>query len=114
MVSEHSEGNAAVEEEIRDEIADLEEYAKRGERPPKCRGYRIRVNGDRFVVYTSHPTGRAILAVAEIAPPELYGLYLKIHGQQFDRVQLDQEVDLTRPGVEKFKTLPLDQTDGAT
>lgn len=110
---EHDGEKAALLEEILDEIADLEEYAKRGERPPKCRGYRIRVNGDRFVVYTSHPTGRAILAVAGITPPEQYGLYLKIHGQQFDRVQLDEEVDLTHPGVEKFKTLPLDQTDGA-
>ena len=33
-------------EEVLDEIVDLEEYAKRGERPPLSKGYRIRVNGE--------------------------------------------------------------------
>ena len=28
----------AVTEEVSDEIADLEEYTKKGKRPPRCRG----------------------------------------------------------------------------
>jgi hypothetical protein len=36
-------------EAISDEIADLEEYARNGQRPPRCRGFRIRVNRDLFV-----------------------------------------------------------------
>ena len=48
-------------EEVLDEIVDLEEYAKRGERPPLSEGYRIRVNGEAFVVHDPMPTGREIL-----------------------------------------------------
>ena len=103
---------AAVTEEILDEIADLEEYARDGRRPPRCRGYRIRVNGDKFVVHEPEPTGLHIMQVAGIAPPEQFGLYQKVRGQQFERIPLDEQVDLTQPGVEKFKTLPLDQTEG--
>ena len=36
----------AIREEISDEIADLEDYARRGEAPPHCKGYKIKVNGE--------------------------------------------------------------------
>ena len=60
----------ALREEILDEIADLEEYARQGKRPPLCRGYRIRVNGERFVVQDPCTTGREILELAGLTPPE--------------------------------------------
>ena len=41
----------AIREEILDEIADLEEYAAQGKAPPQCRGYRIRVNRDRYEIH---------------------------------------------------------------
>jgi len=102
----------AVREEILDEIADLEEYARAGKRPPRCRGYRIRVNGDRFVVHEPRPTGREILTVAGLTPPEDYTLRVKVRGEPPRKVGLDEEVDLTAPGVEKFKALPRDQQEG--
>ena len=102
----------AVREEILDEIADLEEYARAGTRPPRCRGYRIRVNGDRFVVHEPQPTGREILTVAGLTPPEEYTLRVKVRGEPPRKVGLDEEVDLTAPGVEKFKALPRDQQEG--
>ena len=43
-------------EEIVDDTIDLEEYAKLGKRPPLAKGYRIRVNGEPFVV--ADPTRR--------------------------------------------------------
>lgn len=101
-----------IREEILDEIADLEEYARRGEQPPRCRGYRIRVNGERFVVEESCVTGRAVLALAGLTPPERYSLRVKVAGQRPRRVALDEKVDLRSPGVEKFKALPRDQTEG--
>ena len=55
-------------EEVLDEIVDLEEYAKRGERPPLSKGYRIRVNGEAFVVHDPTPTGREILTLAGLLP----------------------------------------------
>ncbi len=102
----------AIREEILDEIADLEEYARQGKRPPLCRGYRIRVNGERHVVYTPSPTGREILQVANLNPPENYTLRVKVAGQQPRKVGLDEKVDLRHPGVEKFKALPRDQQEG--
>lgn len=102
----------AIREEILDEIADLEEYAQRGERPPLCRGYRIRVNGERFVVYEPCPTGREILELASLTPPENYTLRIKIRGERPRKVTLDEKIDLRQPGVEKFKALPRDQTEG--
>lgn len=102
----------AIREEILDEIADLEEYARSGKQPPRCRGYRIRVNGKPFEVHEPKPTGREILTLAGFKPPEDYTLRLKAAGQKPERVELDERVDLRRPGLEKFKVLPRDQTEG--
>ncbi|MET4091046.1 multiubiquitin domain-containing protein [Bradyrhizobium sp. S3.5.5] len=99
-------------EEVLDEIIDLEEYAKLGKRPPLSKGYRIRVNGEAFVVHEPTPTGRAILTLAGLLPAENYTLREKLAGQKPQKVGLDQKVDLRRPGVEKFKALPRDQTEG--
>ena len=102
----------AIREEILDEIADLEEYARQGKQPPRCRGYYIRVNGERHVVHGSQPTGREILELASLTPPENYTLRVKVAGKQPSKVGLDDKVDLQQPGVEKFKALPRDQQEG--
>ncbi|WP_454616600.1 multiubiquitin domain-containing protein [Bradyrhizobium cenepequi] len=99
-------------EEVLDEIIDLEEYAKLGKRPPLSKGYRILVNGDPFVVNEPTPTGRAILTLAGLLPAENYTLRVKMAGEKPHKVGLDDKVDLRRPGVEKFKALPRDQTEG--
>ncbi len=106
------DADAAVREEILDEIVDLEEYALSGRRPPKCRGYRIRVNGEPFVTHDAEPTGREVLVLAGLTPPEAYTLRVKLAGQKPRRVELDERVNLREPGVEKFKALPRDQTEG--
>jgi Multiubiquitin len=100
------------EEIILDDIIDLEEYAKLGKRPPLSKGYRIRVNGDAYVVHDPKPTGREILTLAGLIPAEEYTLRVKIAGQKPKKVGLDEIVDLRAPGVEKFKALPRDQTEG--
>lgn len=102
----------SAHDEVLDEIADLEEYAREGKRPPLCRGYRVRINGDLYIVHTPLPTGREILELANLLPPENYTLRVKIRGERPRKVELDEEVDLRQPGVEKFKALPRDQTEG--
>jgi len=109
---EATEMESGLQEEILDEIADLEEYARRNERPPRCRGYRIRINGDRFVVHEAFITGRDILQLANLVPPERYTLRVKVAGHPPRRVALEERVSLREPGVEKFKALPRDQTEG--
>jgi hypothetical protein len=112
MNSELTEKEDPGVEEVLDEVIDLEEYAKRGERPPLSKGYRIRINGEAFVVHDPAPTGRAILTLAGLLPPKDYTLREKLAGQKPRKIELDEKVDLRRPGVEKFKALPRDQTEG--
>jgi hypothetical protein len=103
----------AGEEVVLEEVIDLEEYARAGKQPPLSRGYRIRVNGEPFVVSIPDPTGREILTLAGLLPAENYTLRVKYAGEKPRKVELDEKVNLCRPGVEKFKALPRDQTEGA-
>lgn len=99
-------------ENVLDEIVDLEAYAKAGKRPPLAKGYRILINGDAYVVTHSKPTGREILTLAGLLPAEEFTLRVKSAGGRPEKVGLNEHVDLRKPGVEKFKALPRDQTEG--
>ena len=79
---------------------------------PNHKGYRTKVNGKNVVFDEPSPTGREILTKAELTPPEDYTLRVKIAGEKLRKVELNEKVDLTHPGVEKFKALPRDQTEG--
>jgi hypothetical protein len=108
----NKDGMAGVEE-VLEEVVDLEEYAKEGKQPSLSKGYRIRINGEQFVVSIPNPTGREILTLAGLLPAESYTLRIKYAGEKPRKVELDEKVDLRKPGVEKFKALPRDQTEGA-
>jgi hypothetical protein len=99
-------------EEVLDEIVDLEEYARLGKKPPLSRGYRFKVNGEPFVIHEPQPTGREILTLAGLLPAENYTLRVKFAGEKPRKVEFDERVDLRHPGIEKFKALPRDQTEG--
>ena len=72
----NKDGMAGVEE-VLEEVVDLEEYAREGKQPPLSRGYRIRINGEQFVVSIPNPTGREILTLAGLLPAENYTLRIK-------------------------------------
>lgn len=86
--------------------------AKSPDNSARPQSYRIQIDKSHFDVANPTPTGRDLLVLAGKNPPEQYGLYLKVRGGQPQRVGLDEKVDLRSPGVEKFVTLPLDQTEG--
>ncbi len=94
------------------EEADLEQLAKVGKTPPKARKYRIRVDDRYFVVTESSLTGHAILALAGKTPPEGYILTQKLRGGKLHTVELDEVVDFTTPGIERFNTLPRQVQEG--
>ena len=78
----------------------------------KPKHYKIQIDKVHYEVPDPIQTGRQLLVLAGKTPPDQYGLYLKgAHGQP-RRIPLDESVDLRDPGVEKFVTLPLDQTEG--
>ena len=107
-----SEKITVSKQEILDQIVDLEDYARRGEQPPLCKGYRIQVNRKTLVIYYPFPMGREILTKAEFIPPEDYTLRMKVKGSRPEKIALDQKVNLTKRGIERFKVLPRDQTEG--
>ena len=99
-------------EAILDEVVDLEEYAKLGKPPPLAKGYRFKVNADSYVVRDPTPTGLEVLTLAGLLPAKDHTLRVKFAGERPRKVGLDEKIDLRRPGVEKFKALPRDQTEG--
>lgn len=94
------------------EIIDIEDCARDGRDPPKGKRYRIRVDKTHIVFDKEEVTGREILEEAEKTPPERFRLDQKLRGGDTRKIELDDVVDLTRPGLERFMTLPLDQTEG--
>ncbi len=94
------------------EVVDVEQYAKEGKPIPTAKQYKIRIDKQHFVVDVPEMTGREILKLADKTPPERFALYQKLHGGQTKKIELDQTADFREPGVERFMTLPLDQTEG--
>ena len=101
-------------EVIEIEEVDVEEHGRRGglERLPAAKRYIIRIDKTKYTVAVSHMMGREILGLAEKRPPEQYKLTQKLHGGAARTVGLDEDVDFRAPGVERFITLKLDQTEG--
>lgn len=105
---EHLEG---LVEELLEEI-EIEEWGKRNERPPRAKRYIIRIDKVKYTVHVPRMTGRALLVLAGKVPAEKFSLSQKMHGGHVTTIGLNEEVDFTCPGVERFMTLPLDQTEG--
>lgn len=99
-------------EEVLEELVDLEECAAKGHKPPKGKHYRIRIDGQKYVVNVPSMTGRQLLELAGKTPPEKFMIVEKVRGEKPRRIGLDEDVDFTKPGVEKFLTQPLGQTEG--
>ena len=96
------------------ELLDIEEFAKANphKKPPHARRYRIRIDKVRYEVHVPAMTGRQLLELAGKTPPERYSISEKLHGGQSRPIGLDELVHFCKEGVERFMTLPLDQTEG--
>jgi len=105
-----SQSHSPEPEEFLDEV-DIEEYAKNDRKPPKARRYVIRIDKTRYTVTVPSMTGRELLKLAG-KDPARFAILQKFRGGQMKRIQLDEVVDFTAPGVERFVTNPLDQTEG--
>jgi len=105
--------NPKESEEIEMDELDVEDYAGRNQaRKPKTKTYIIRVDKTQFRVDQPDMTGRAILSLASKLPPEEYRSKQKLHGGEMKTVGLDESVDFRAPGVERFVTLKLENTEG--
>jgi len=113
-IGELAEKVECLEELVEDilEEVEIEVYGKKNVRTPKAKRYVIRIDKVKYTVEVPSMTGRQLLVLAGKTPPEKYSISQKLHGGQVKPIGLDEPVDFTEPGVERFMTLPLDQTEG--
>lgn len=74
--------------------------------------FKVQIDKSIYETTNPQPTGRELLELAGKVPPENFAIYLKVPRGAPERIELGSRVDLTEPGVERFVTLPLDQTEG--
>jgi hypothetical protein len=103
--------NPAGAAELLEEV-EIEEYGKKNHRPPRAKRYVIRIDKTKYTVHVSHMTGRQLLELASKVPPERYSISMKLHGGHVKPIGLDEEVHFHVHVIERFMTLPLDQTEG--
>jgi Multiubiquitin len=93
-------------------IVSIEEYCHDEIEIPKGCKYEIRVDGEKYIVDVDSMNGKGILTLAGKVPYERFQLNQKFKGGRVKKVAYDEIIDFTCPGVERFMTLPLDQTEG--
>jgi hypothetical protein len=74
--------------------------------------YKVQIDRQVYELRDPTPTGEQLLVLAGKVPTNQFALYEKPQGGQPIRIGLEQRVDLREPGIERFVTLPLDQTEG--
>ncbi len=74
--------------------------------------YTIVVDRQQFSVRQECMTGKEILILAGKNPPERFQLNQRFKGGKVVKVGYEQKVCFSDPGIEKFMTIPLDQTEG--
>lgn len=94
------------------DVIDIELFSQAGKEVPKGHHYKIKVDREKYVVESECMKGKDILALAGKLPYERYQLNQKLKGGQVKKVEYEEKVCFSTPGIERFMTLPLDQTEG--
>lgn len=94
------------------ETIDVAQFTKEGKNVPPGKQYKIMVDRQNFTVKQECMSGKEILNLAGKTPPERFQLNQRYIGGKVVKVGYDQTVCFTEPGIEKFMTIPLDQTEG--
>ena len=88
------------------EVIEIEIFTKEGKTPPEGKHYKVLIDGKHYIFHRHIVTGKEILEKAEKKPVECYTLFEKVKGCEYEKIGLDQEVVLTKHGVEHFITEP--------
>lgn len=94
------------------EIIDIHEHCQNDQPVPEDCKYRILIDREPYVVDVACLTGKEILLLTHKTPPDRFQLRQKFKDGRVVTIKNDQKVCFTEPGIEKFKTIPLDQTEG--
>lgn len=98
--------------ENHEEYIDLEAFVREGKNIPKGRKFLLRIDRKLYKWDEECITGRQLLQLAGKTPVERFQVNQRFRFGRVEEVQLDEKVDLATCGVERFMTLPLDQTEG--
>lgn len=91
---------------------DVAQFTKEGKGVPPGQHYKIMIDRNLFTVENECMKGNEILTLAGKIPHTRFQLNLRLKGGKVVKVGYDQKVCFTEPGIEKFMTIPLDQTEG--
>jgi len=94
-------GNGDVEPEG---LIDIEGCGRHGRRPPKGLGYRIRIDREKYPVKGNIITGEQILKLVDRSADD-WSLNQKMRGGERKRIEPDDIVDISQPGIERFETV---------
>ena len=89
---------------VQNDFVDLESCAHEDRYEPTATRFRVRIDDKRYNIEDPKPTGRQLLALVDKRPAEEFLIFLILRGGGFEEVQLDEVVDLTRRGAERFLT----------
>lgn len=103
--------NEDMNEEIEVEEADIETLVSQGQKVPKAKQYRIRIDKAHYVTDNGTPTGKEILGLAGKSS-DSWLLYQILRGRQPEPVEPNGRVDLRFQGIERFTTVQRDPTEG--
>ncbi len=79
---------------------------------PVIKGFKYMVRNRQFETENRFITGREVLETAGLLPVTRYKLDLKMKGNRYREVGLDEQVDLSDPGIEKFTYISRTQSEG--
>lgn len=74
--------------------------------------FKFMVRNKVFETEKRYITGKEVLEIAGLIPPNAYKLDLKMRGNSYREIGLDDVVDLGDPGIEKFTYISRDQSEG--
>ena len=74
--------------------------------------FKFMVRNKVFETEKRYITGKEVLEIAGLTPPSAYKLDLKMRGNSYREIGLDDVVDLGDPGIEKFTYISRDQSEG--
>ena len=95
---------AIDEQNFVDEIVDIERFTEEGRRvPDRCKGYQISVNGRKYTVDKPSVTREEVASMVNVGPVEEVCVSVRIRGTRPRVLQLGETVDLTLPGIERFR-----------
>lgn len=79
---------------------------------PHGKKYKFMVRNNVFETENRFITGEEVLKTAGLIPPGAYKLDLKMKGNRYREIGLNETVDLSDPGIEKFTYISRDQSEG--